>query len=75
MTIIARPLLFFAAILVSAQSIACTLCHSPIAEEVRARLFDTDFQANLAMVAAPALILFGAIFYSARKAPSERKPL
>lgn len=61
-----RAVLFFAAMFVSAQSFACTLCHSPVAEEVRARLFDSDFLANLAMVTLPALILFGVIFYAAR---------
>lgn len=64
-----RAVLFFAGVFVSAQSLACTLCHSPLAEEVRARLFDSDFSANLAMVTLPALILFGVIFYAARTPP------
>lgn len=70
-----RPLLFFTAILVSAQSLACTLCHSGVAEEVRARLFASDFPANLAMVTLPALILLGAIFYAARTPAGEANPL
>ena len=65
-----RTVLFFAAMLVSAQSLACTLCQSPVAKEVRARLFDSDFLANITMVSLPALILFGAIFYAARTPPS-----
>lgn len=64
--IILKVLLFSSAMFVSAPSVACTLCHSQVAEAVRARLFDNDFFVNLAMVALPALILFGAIFYIAR---------
>ena len=37
--------LFFGAMVVSAEALACTLCHSPVAEEVRARLFESDFLA------------------------------
>jgi len=72
---IARTLMFFAMVLVSAPSAACTLCHSRVAEEVRARLFDTDFSANLLMVTAPALILFAAIFYTARTPWTDTRPM
>jgi hypothetical protein len=61
-----RTLLFFAATFVSTRVFACTLCYSQVAEEVRARLFNTDFLVNLAMISLPALILFGVIFYAAR---------
>lgn len=61
-----RALVFFAATFVNAQAFACTLCHSRVAEEVRARLFSADFLVNLAMVALSAVILFGVIFYAAR---------
>ena len=67
---IQRAVLFLAAMSISAQSLACTLCHSRAAVEVRARLFESDFLANLAMVSLPALILFGAIFYAARTPPN-----
>lgn len=65
-----RAILFFAAMFASAQSLACTLCHSEVAQEVRARLFENDFLINLAMITLPALILFGAIFYAARTSPN-----
>lgn len=64
-----RALLFFGTMSISTQSLACTLCHSRAAVEVRARLFESDFLANLAMVSLPALILFGAIFFAARTPP------
>lgn len=63
---ILRAVLFLATMNVSAQSLACTLCHSEVAQEVRDRLFESDFMTNLAMITLPALILFGAIFYAAR---------
>lgn len=63
---IARTLLSVAAMGMGTRAFACTLCHSQVAEEVRARIFEADFWPNLAMVAAPALILFGAILLAAR---------
>lgn len=65
MLIIIRAALCFAALSVIGETLACTFCHSYVAEEVRARLFDCDFLANLAMVTLPLLILFGAIFLAA----------
>jgi hypothetical protein len=42
------------------------MCDSVTATNVRLRLFDADFMANLLAVAAPAPILFGAIYLAAR---------
>lgn len=66
-----RALLVFLAMSASTQSLACTFCHSRIAQDVRARLFDSDFLANLSMVSLPALVLFGAVLYAARTAPTD----
>lgn len=71
---IIQATLFFAAIFLSAPTLACTLCHSRVAQEVRARIFDTDFLLNLSMISLPVLILFGAVYFAARMTPSAESP-
>jgi hypothetical protein len=45
---------------------ACTLCHSDLAEVVRARLAAPDFLPNVAGLLAPIPLLIGAIILGAR---------
>ncbi len=63
---IVRAVQVTAAITVSTPALACTLCHSRVAEDVRARLFEPDFLVNLLAIASPAPILFGAIYLASR---------
>lgn len=48
---------------------ACTLCHSRLAEDVRAAVLGPDFWSNLAMLAAPAPILAGAVLIVRQVSP------
>lgn len=67
-----RTIAFFVGLLSSRELLACTLCHSSLAELVRERFFGTDFPANLAGIVLPPLILFAAIYYAARSGPASR---
>ena len=53
--------------LAASPAAACTLCHSTVAEQVRAALFGADFWSNLGAVAAPAPLLIGAVLLVARR--------
>jgi len=56
-----------AAMMSAAPAWACTLCHSNVAEQVRAALFGVDFWSNLGAVAAPIPLLLGAVLFAARR--------
>ena len=47
--------------LTAAPASACTLCHSRLAEEVRAAVFGPDFWANVAAIVAPIPLLLAAV--------------
>ncbi|WP_426166656.1 hypothetical protein [Sandarakinorhabdus sp. DWP1-3-1] len=62
-----RPTLPAAALALSAApAAACNICHSPTALGVRHLLFDHDFLANAAAVAAPVPVLLAIVFAVAR---------
>ena len=51
----------------AAPAVACMLCHSTVAEQVRAALFGADFWSNLGAVVAPMPLLAGAVMFVARR--------
>lgn len=53
----------------ASPSWACTLCHSRIAEDVRAIVLGQDFWPNLAALAMPFPLLAAAILFIRRIAP------
>lgn len=54
------------ALLIASPASACTLCHSSVAEQVRAALA-ADWLSNLAGVAAPLPLLVGLVLFVARR--------
>jgi hypothetical protein len=48
---------------------ACTLCHSRIADEVRAALSGADLWSNVAALLCPAAVLMAAVFLLRRYMP------
>jgi hypothetical protein len=51
----------------AAPALACSICHTPTALGVRHQLFQHDFAANAAAIAAPIPILLAAILLVARE--------
>lgn len=57
------------ALLGASQALACTLCHSRTAEEVRAAVFGPGFWANAGALLLPVPVLLAAVFLVRRVSP------
>ena len=64
----ARCLVAAIATISANRAVACTLCHSNVAEQVRSALF-ADFWSNAGAVAAPIPLLLGVVLFVARRRP------
>ncbi len=53
----------------ASQALACTLCHSRIAEDVRAAVFGADFWSTMGAVFLPVPVLLAAVFLVRRVSP------
>lgn len=66
---ILRALALPALIALPGPAWACTLCHSRLAEEVRAAVFGPDFWANAGALVSPVPVLLAGIWLVRRSTP------
>lgn len=69
MRMMAGLVALIAAFFGASQALACTLCHSRTAEDVRAAIFGTDFWGNVGALFSPVPVFLLAVFLVRKISP------